>query len=413
MSAPVAQQPRSQARDVVPAPSQRRQLLAIARKEALEAIRDRRSVAIALLYPLLGPAMLALLIGGMDHNAQIATDEPVPVIGAEAAPELVAALVAGGVGVVPTTKERADAARAAGGLPLAVWIDPAWARRRDALRPAKVRVDAQTEQPVTAMRAQKLVTLIADFGQQRALERLVARGIHPEVLAPVHVELRDLASPARHAASLLHVVPLFALLACFIGAMQIALDTTAGERERGSLEPLLLHPLAPSTLALGKWLVAASAALLSGSMTLVGMWAALPLLQTDALGISLHLDATTCAMLAAIVLPMAPLAASLQIWVGAFARSIKEAQAWLSTLLVLPMLPGLLATAWQFVPSPWMAAVPGLSQHALALQALGDEGVDPAVVTVAAVAAALLTAIGVAGTAAAFRRDIRVDASSS
>lgn len=389
-------------------PRPARQFAAIAHKEALEAVRDRRSVAIALLYPLLGPALLALLIGGMDHTAQVVADEPVPVVGAEHAPVLIAALEAAGLPVRPMPRDQAEAARSAGDLPLAVWIDPAWDQRQAQLRPAKVRVDAQTEQPATAMRAQRIVAVIQGVGQQLALSRLVARGVHPDVLAPVQVELRDLASPARHAASLLHVVPLFALLACFIGAMQIALDTTAGERERGSLEPLLLHPVSPQILALGKWVVTAGAALLSGAMTLLGMWAALPLLQTDALGIALHVDAATCAVLAAIVLPMAPLAASLQLWVAGFARSIKEAQAWLSILLLLPMLPGLLSSAWQLEPAPWMAVIPGLSQHGLALQALGDDGVDPGLVALAALAALVVTGVGVVGTAHALRRDVRV-----
>jgi sodium transport system permease protein len=389
-------------------PVRRRQLLAIVRKELLEAVRDRRSMAIALLYPLLGPALLALLLGGMDHAAQVAHDEAVPVVGATLAPDLIGALVAAGVAVSPMTQAQADAARAADELPLLVWIDPDWSAQRAAMRPARVRVDAQTSAPATAIRAQRIVGLIAAFGQQQALARLVARGVHPEALAPVQVELRDLASPARHAAALLHIVPLFALLACFIGAMQIALDTTAGERERSSLEPLLLHPVSATTLAMGKWLVTAGAGMVAGAVTLLGMWIALPLLQTDALGLSLRLDAQTCAMLAVIVLPMAPLAASLQLWVAAFARSIKEAQAWLSILLLVPVLPGLLGTAWQLQPAPWMALVPGLSQHVLALQALGDEGADPWLVLLAAAAAFALTAVGIVGTAAALRRDVRV-----
>ena len=101
--------------------------------------------------------------------------------------------------------------------------------------------------------ASRLARLLQGFAQEQAMLRLAWRGVAPAALQAIDVDERDLASPAARAAQWATLVPFFMLMAVLYGALHAALDTTAGERERGSLEPLLMNPVSPLALVLGKW----------------------------------------------------------------------------------------------------------------------------------------------------------------
>lgn len=386
-------------------PSRRRQVAAVFRKELLEAVRDRRAMASALLYPLLGPALVGLLFTGVSRNVQQTREAPVSVVGAERAPELVGFLGAHGVTVVGSDVADADAALAAGEREVLLRIPDDHAEALAAHRPSRLVVEADFSKPRAARVAGRVAALVQTWGQRLALGRAVARGVHPEVLMPVMVEQRDHATPVQHAAALLHLLPMFTLLAAFVGAMQIAIDATAGERERGSLEPLLLHPAPTWVFAFGKWGVATAASATAGLLTLGLTAATLPLLPTEAIGISLHIGAGEVALLAAVLLPTAPMAGGLLLWAASFARSFKEAQTWLSFLLFVPMLPGLMGSAWELEEAAWMLPIPSLGQHLVTLQVLRGELPAVWAIVVAGLGSLALGLLGVWGTARQLRRE--------
>lgn len=376
------------------------QVRAVVAKEALDAVRDRRALASALLYPLLGPVLVGLLFTGISRNVEEARQAPVHVDGAERAPALVAHLVASGVTVVALPDPMAAAP-----APVVLRLPADHAEALAAGRPSQIVVEADFSKPQVARVAHHAIALVQQYGQRLAIGRAVARGVHPELFAPVIVQQRDLATPVQHAAGLLHMLPMFVLLATFVGAMQIAIDATAGERERGSLEPLLLHPAPTWVFALGKWCVATVASLCAGSLTLALTAATLPLLPTEALGLNVELGLGDVGLLAAVLLPTAPMAAGLLLWAASFARSFKEAQTWLSVLLFVPMLPGLLGSAWELGESPWMLPVPALGQHVLTVQALRGESPALWALLAAAAGAFALGGLGIWGTAWQLRRE--------
>jgi sodium transport system permease protein len=195
--------------------------------------------------------------------------------------------------------------------------------------------------------------------------RLLARGISPDVVQPIRIDRIDLATPRRHSANLLHVVALFVILAVFIGGMQVAIDTTAGERERGSLEALLLNPVPPSRLIAGKWLVSVLFGAVSAIVTLLLSAIILPQIPLENVGLVLHLGWREILLMLAIVLPLAPLAAAAQLLVASFARSFKEAQTYLSLLLFVPMIPGFAAQILGYTTAWWMLPIPALAQQVL------------------------------------------------
>ncbi len=96
-------------------------------------------------------------------------------------------------------------------------------------------------------------TALRGFARETGVVRAIARGISPQLLQPVNVERINMATPKQQAAFLLFIIPMFGLLGSVIGSLGVALDTTAGERERGSLEPLLMNPSPPGAIVAGKW----------------------------------------------------------------------------------------------------------------------------------------------------------------
>jgi sodium transport system permease protein len=382
-----------------------RQLWAMVRKEGLEALRDRRAMLAALVYPLLGPVLVALVFAGAQHSVEQGQSSAVAIVGAAHAPALVGALVADGVTVSSVAANAVHAQDDGDDHDVVVWIADDFQAAMLAGRPAKVRIDADLSRPGVRWTVRNVAQKIAAYSQRVAFGRAVARGVHPEIMSPVLVETRDLATSAQHAASLLHMVPMFVLLAIFVGAMQVAIDATAGERERGSLEPLLLHPVSTEIIAIGKWAIAALMSLAAGALTLTLTVLTLPLLPTEALGVRVTLAPEMALTIAALLLPMAPMAAGALLFAASFARSFKEAQTWLSALLFIPMLPGLLGSTWQLEAAPWMWPVPALGQHVLAVAALRGEPVSWLALASAGSVCLLVAALGVLGTARMLRRE--------
>jgi sodium transport system permease protein len=243
--------------------------------------------------------------------------------------------------------------------------------------------------------AARVLRMLAGFNQEQATLRLAVRGVSPSVIEAVRVEERDLADPATRSAQLAAMVPLFVLMAVLYGALNAALDTTAGERERGSLEPLLTNPPSRLALVLGKWgavaAVGTGIAVLSAFSFLPGQW----LLRSETLASLLRYGPAEALAFVALLLPLAGAASALLMAVAIRGRSVKEAQA-SATLVVLVV--SLLPLATLFGPGgerPWHLWVPGLAQSLLMTRVLRNEPLGwldvavPLAVSAAVVAAGL------------------------
>ena len=119
--------------------------------------------------------------------------------------------------------------------------------------------------------------------------RLIARGVNPVVVSALKVDQLEVSSSQQRAATIFSFIPMFLILATFSAGMQIATDSTAGERERGSLEPLLLNPVARWQLLAGKWLAAATSAMGGMLGTLLVTTAVMSRLSLEDLGVRFHI----------------------------------------------------------------------------------------------------------------------------
>ncbi len=366
-------------------------VLTVFRKELLDSSRDRRSISAALLYSLMGPLVMGLALGSLAADRSDRAALEVAVSGVEHAPSLVRYLRQMNVEIValPAAAERAVAA---GDLELALVVPADHASDFVAARPAAVQVLFDESRSASRRAAERLGGILAGYGRQIGELRLAARGVSPRLVRPLELQRIDVSNPVSRAAVALAMLPIFLMVAAFVGGMNVAIDVTAGERERRSMESLLLHPVPRASLATGKWLAAAAVNLAAVGLTVAVCWWVLRSDLLDELGVDLAFGADRSLGLAALLLPVTLLAPALQLLIGLFCRSYKEAQTYLSLLLFVPMLPGFFFAFGTVRENAWMEVVPLLGQQLLLSKVLRGESIGAAALTVLA-AATLLSAV--------------------
>jgi len=217
--------------------------------------------------------------------------------------------------------------------------------------------------------------LLGALNRERAMLTLALRGVSPDVLEPVQVEERDLASTQTRATQLTGMLPFFVLMAVLAGALNAALDTTAGERERGSLEPLLMNPAERWALVLGKWAAVASVGMLIAVLScfsfLPGQW----LLRSDTLAAMFQYGLREALLFIVVLLPFAAAASALLMAVAIRCKSFKEAQASTTVVMLAASLLPLINVFSLGQESPWYVWVPALAQNLLMTRVLKGEAI--------------------------------------
>jgi len=361
-------------------------VLVVLRKELADNFRDRKSLVNSLLSALLGPLMLLLLLYVLGSVSSSRAERPLelPVAGGELAPGLIAFLEQRNVEVLPAPADPEAAVRA-GDTEAVLVVGASYPERMAAGLPAPVQLVADTSRQSAAPAVERATRLLEAYAGQLGALRLQARGVSPSVVTALAVEVVDTATAQSRAAGLLNILPYFLIFAVFVGGMGLTIDMTAGERERGSLEPLLLNPLGRGELVLGKLAASLVPTLLSVLIALAGFAAVINVAPLDRqLGVSLSLDPLAFLGIFLITLPMALLAGALQMIIATSARSVKEAQSYLGFLPLIPALPGLFLAFIPIRPALWMMLVPTFGQQLLINQLMRGEPVSPLFVAVSA-----------------------------
>ncbi len=374
----------------------------VLKKELVDHFRDRRSLTSGLLVPLLGPVLFTLMFTVLADLSR--KDKPlvVPVRGQVHAPSLMAFLERNGAKVEAAPDDAEQKVRD-GKLDLALIVPEGYGRDFVAGRMAKVELVVDSSSNKARANVRRMERLLEGYGAQLGALRLLARGVSPTLAMPVHVEEIDLATPERSAAAVLGMVPMFLLMAVFIGGMYLAIDSTAGERERGSLEPLLINPVTRAQVVLGKWTAVVLVSWVSVVVSMVGFSVALRLVPLQDLGIRAQLDAGPMVAMIAVALPLTLFSGGLQMLLALFSRTFKEAQTYLSLLMILPLMPSMFISLSPIEPKTWMMAIPAFSQTVLLNNLLRGDAITPlwhvvsAVTTLAAAGVAVGAAIWLIG----------------
>ncbi|MBI1947467.1 MAG: ABC transporter permease [Deltaproteobacteria bacterium] len=344
-------------------------------KECVDNLRDRRALSTALVMPLLGPLMLVGVFFAL-KDAEVKSRTPqIPVVGGEHAPELVRWLGQQGVEVQAPPADP-EAAVKEGTVDLVLRLDSSFGAALRAGTPAPVEIICDPSRQNAAPLLDRTEGLLRQYGQTIGALRLLARGVDPQLVAAIAVSRVDVGAKDAKKALLLASLPLFLLMACFLGGTYVAIDVTAGERERGTLEPLLLNPVAPRVLVLAKIAATAVFGLLSLAVGLLAFAVVVPAIPFEEIGLDLRVAPRVAFGYLALFVPTALAAAALQVVVGVLSKNTKTAQATLGFIILVPVLPGVIVSLFPQQPSLWNCAVPFLGESILAMRLLRGEDVE-------------------------------------
>ena len=358
-------------------------ILTVCRKEILETLRERRTLMSLLLGPLFGPVLFTVLINVMISRNLSSIDEvlEVPILGAEHAPNLIAHLRARSIEPLAQHDVKdVDAAAelvATGKYDVVLVIDDKFDVDFGTQRAARVALVFDRSKSRAASRVSRLRGALDGYDRTIGTLRLVANGVDPSLLRPLVVDELDVSTPASRSALMLGVLTYFLLFATLTGGLHLAIDTTAGERERKSLEPLLTLPVARSSLLIGKMLATVCYMLSSLALTLVAFTIALKQMPLEQIGMSSTFGFATAVVAFLLLAPFAPLGAALMTTVASFTKTYREAQTYLTLVLLIPTLPLAFATMLNIEPAPKLMWIPSLSQHLLVTTLIKDQPLSP------------------------------------
>jgi sodium transport system permease protein len=353
-----------------------KQLLAILRKELKDSLRDRRSVFAALLVPVLIPLMLGVGFGAMARDGKKGRPLIITLSGGERAPSLVSFLKQEGATVQPAPADFEVMVRH-GKLDAVVVVPEKYGEEFVSARPAKLKLVADFSRSSAEETILRVTEVIGRYSSQVSAMRLLARGVSPEVAQAVDLQETDLSTQKSRSATLLGMIPMILMMVILIAGVYAAVDSTAGERERGSLEPLLLNPVGRQTLVSGKWLAVVAFTVGGFGLTLASILVVLNLIPLQNIGISLGIGAREVVIILLIALPFAIFISALELLLATFARTVREGQLYLSLLPLVPLLPTMLTELLHVNPATWMSAIPVLGQQILFSSLIRGENGPP------------------------------------
>lgn len=372
-----------------------RTLLTVFRKEVVDNFRDRRTLLTALVMgPLFGPLLFAFVINLSIEKSLSAADEAMdlPVIGQQHAPNLVRYIESSNINVVagPADRDAAIVAVKTGSHDVIVLVPEMFGEQLRNGTPAKIEIIADQANRQAERDARRARNAVRNYSQEIAGLRLFARGISPRTVQPILVDDVDVSTPSGRSAILLGMMSYFFIFAMLMGGMYLAIDTTAGERERGSLEPLLALPVTRDQLMFGKILAACVFMAASLFLSLVSFHFAIGLMPLEKLGMTPNFGPSVIIKAFLVLLPFLLLGASLMTLVASFTKSYKEAQTWLSVVLIAPTLPILVVSILTLRPRLEFMFVPSLSQHLILVDMVKNEPINSLHVAISASSTLLL-----------------------
>ncbi|TDM06886.1 MAG: ABC transporter permease [Ideonella sp. MAG2] len=346
-------------------------------KELVDALRDRRTLFTVLLSSVaMGPLVLVLLSTMIANIEKRADAREMVVVGLQHAPTLRNYLERQTFTITEAPADFEQRLKDSKlGDPVLVVDENFEAELAAGEVPVLELVTASANQRAQAS-VGRLTRVLQGFNQEQATLRLAVRGVAPASLQAIRVNERDLSSASARAAQLTGMLPFFILMAVLYGCLAAALDTTAGERERGSLEPLLMNPTTRLTLVAGKWGAVAAIGWLIGALGclsfLPGQW----LLRSETLAAMFRYGWVELGGFLAVLTPLVGALAALLMALAIRCKSYKEAQANAAVLLTLVSLLPMLALFNQEGEQAWHLSVPVLAQFTLMGRVLRGEAMS-------------------------------------
>jgi sodium transport system permease protein len=368
-------------------------------KEFRETLRDKRSLGLLALFTLMYPVMLGYILNQQIDRATRPEREGIAlsVIGADKAPTLMARLKNKNVTVTslpPQSDEQIEALLRGRKIAAVLRLPEDFTVDYAAMRPAKIELWYNSASDLDARR-RDIDDILQAYSTNIAGARLLAHGVSPATMTPIKLQRYDTGSNAARSAGLIGSILGFLFFPAFICCLSAAVDSTAGERERRSLEVLMSQPAHAWELIVGKWLAAGALSVIGITVELALAHAILSWLPLEEIGMSWRVTSTDLALVCLVSVPLSMFAAGLQIAIAMNAKSFKEAQSMLSFIMLVPMIPGIAVSMLELKTATWMYLVPMLSNQTLLREIAKGEAIGalPFVLTFASSAIAALAAV--------------------
>jgi sodium transport system permease protein len=348
----------------------------VLKKELRDSSRDRRSILASLAFSVFGPVIMAIAFGVIAQKQAETEELELAVIGIEHAPDLIQFIQRHGIEPY-AFDEDAKAAIQQRRIEVVLEIDPDFPDDFSKSIPAQVKLLTDYSIEKSARAAGRVKAVISGYNEEIGSLRLMVRGINSAITKPVKLESNDYSTPQGRSALVLGGLQIFLLMAAFVGSTGVAIDTTAGERERHSLEPLLVHPISSASILVGKWLTTSFYGMLAVLLTLLVTTSIFPFVPLKSLGVDLNLGLDMQLSIVVLAIPLALFAAAVQMLTSLYAKSFKEAQSYLSIMIMVPMLPVMAMQLLSLKSATWMYLVPVLGQQQLLTDVMRGDGLQP------------------------------------
>jgi sodium transport system permease protein len=358
-------------------------------KELIDNLRDRRSIAMAMVYPLIGPLILGLMITFVAGSLKVNAGRSLEIFaaGADNAPDLVHYLETHGAVLRRAPANAEDAVRK-GRAPF-VLVLPQERAGPDA--PLDITLLADASRLSSVVPIAQIMDLLHGYERQVTAARLRTLGVAPDLLSPLRIRQENVGRAISLGATFLNMMPPFFIFTLFLGGVYLTLDTTSGERERGSFEPLMINPVTRSEVLIGKFGAAVVFTLIALTVQLVAFWAMMRLVPRESLGLMTPPTVAQLTLLLPVCLPLVLFAVAAQLVIAAMTRSLKEAQTYLGLLPLVPEIAGMLLVFAPVELHSVLAAIPTFGQTVLMGQVIRSEAMNWAMVAVSAFATLAVT----------------------
>ncbi|WUR14160.1 ABC transporter permease [[Empedobacter] haloabium] len=338
-------------------------------KELRETVRDRRAMGLVLLFVLMYPMLVAGVLQQQISRATKPEKEGIEltVIGAARAPTLMTQLKQKNVtihAVDAMTQEQIAALLRSQKTAAVLRLSESYGDDYRNMRPARVELWYDSAS-ANGRKVGDIEHVVRSYGNTIAGARLLAHGVSPATLYPVQLQKYDTGTSASRSASVIGTMLGMFFIPAFFFCLSTAVDSTAGERERRSLEVLLAQPARPLDLVLGKWLAAALLSIVGLTLELAIAHGVLKWLPLEEIGMSWRLSWLDLATVCVTALSLPLFAAALEIALAINAKTFKEAQTTASFAIMIPMVPVIVVPMMNLTTATWMYLVPVLSHQTL------------------------------------------------
>jgi sodium transport system permease protein len=344
------------------------------RKELTDSLRDRRTLISMIAVPLLVMPLLTIGMGALSVSLVDLARREIPdvmILGGDDSPRVMAELQRlQDVHIVPAKPDYADEISDKR-IRAAVEIPQGFEAKLAAGEPATVKIYMYEGELKSGFGADRLQRFFNELRERTIREHLEARLLPETVARPFEIEEKNVAPPEKVGGALLGgIVPYFVILLCLTGAMYPAMDLTAGEKERGTIETILCSPVSRTHLVLGKFLMVLTASIATAVLSIVSMaisfGAGKKMLLAFTFGaadeaLQITITGKAMASIFFVVLPLAVFFSAALLALSLFAKSFKEAQSYISPLMIVVVLPAVAALLPGVDLNPALALVPVLN----------------------------------------------------